>query len=308
MNIYKLALAFATATLSLSAVCGELEDGFKNPPADAEPKASQEATGDVAALKLLNDAALLAGKDDIACNPAWPGAKELIRYVARCRYLFRASKAADKADAGRTFKDGTVGFFATHPTDKKSAAVSLDFPVTGKHPELWDPATGRILRPSKSSEAGGRTTVVWNADPGASVFVMFRPQPSSAKKAPKILASQIQDVEVTGTWDPEPTPDTAFANKTFRFSEGCFRLPGYATMAWIDLGKAKGVFEIKVNGKKFPTLWKPPYRLNIADALSFEADGHSTEPGADIGQQAELNVELKANGSFGTITWQAICD
>ena len=65
---------------------------------------------------------------------------------------------------------------------------------------------------------------------------------------------------------------------------------------------------IKVNGKKFPTLWKPPYRLNIADALSFEADGHSTEPGADIGQQAELNVELKANGSFGTITWQAICD
>lgn len=308
MNINKLALAFVTTILSLSAVCGELEDGFKNPPAEAEPKTSQEATGDLYALKLQNDAALLAGKDGIACNPAWPGAKELIKYVARCSYLFRASKAADKADAGRTFKDGTVGFFATHPTDKKSAAVSLDFPVAGKHPELWDPETGKILRPSKSSETGGRTTVVWNADPGASVFVMFRPQPSSAKKAPKILASQIQDVEVTGSWDPEPTADTSYANKTFRFSDGLFKLPGYASMAWIDLGKAKGVFEIKVNGKKFPILWKPPYRLNIVDALSFDADAHSTAPGADVGQQAELNVELKANGSLGTITWQAICD
>lgn len=308
MNTNKLSIALSLSLLTLSAVCGELEDGFKNPPADAEPKASQEAAGDLYALKLQNDAALLAGKDGIACNPAWPGAKELIKYVARCSYLFRASKAADKADAGRTFKDGTVGFFATHPTDKKSAAVSLDFPVAGKHPELWDPATGKILRPSKSSEAGGRTTVVWNADPGAVVFVMFRPEPSSAKKAPKILVSQIQDAEVTGSWDPEPTAGTPCANKTFRFSDGLFKLPGYASMAWIDLGNAKGVFEIKVNGKKFPILWKPPYRLNIADALSFDADAHSTAPGADVGQQAELNVELKANGSLGTITWQAICD
>lgn len=308
MNTSKLFIVLSLPLLTMSAVCGELEDGFKNPPAEAEPKASQEAAGDLYALKLQNDAALLADKDGITCNPAWPGAKELIKYVARCRYLFRASKAADKVDAGRTFKDGTVGFFATHPTDKKSAAVSLDFPIVGKSPELWDPETGKILRPSKSSEAGGHTTVVWNADPGASVFVMFRPQPSSAKKAPKILASQIQDVEVTGSWDPEPMADTSYANKTFRFSEGLFKLPGYASMAWIDLGKAKGVFEIKVNGKKFPILWKPPYRLNIADALSFEADAHSTAPGADVGQQAELNVELKANGSLGTITWLAICD
>ena len=304
----KFSISLSLFLLTMSAVCGELEDGFKNPPAEAEPKTSQEADGDLYALKLQNDAALLAGKDGIACNPAWPGAKELIKYVARCSYLFRASKAGDKADAGRTFKDGTVGFFATHPTDKKSGAVSLDFPVAGKHPELWDPATGKILRPSKSSETGGRTTVVWNADPGASVFVLFRPEPSSAKKAPKILASQIQDAEVTGSWDPEPTADTPCANKTFRFSDGLFKLPGYASMAWIDLGKAKGVFEIKVNGKKFPSLWKPPYRLNIADALSFDADAHSTAPGADVGQQAELNVELKANGSLGTITWQAICD
>ena len=308
MNTEKLHVAFATALLTVSAFCGELEDSFKNPPADAEPKSSQDATGDLYALKLQNDAALLAGKDSITCNQAWPGAKELIKYIARCSYLIRASKASDKDDAGRTFKDGTVGFFTTYPADKMSTAVSLDFPVAGKHPELWDPATGTILRPIKSSEAGGRTTVVWNATPGAAVFVMFRPKPSSAKKTPKIITSLIQDAEVTGSWEPDPAADTPYANKTFSFSDGLFKLPNYASMAWIDLGKAKGVFEIKVNGKKFPTLWKPPYRLNIVDALSFEADAHSTAPGADVGQQAELNVELKANGSLGTITWQAICD
>ena len=307
MTTDKILITLASTFLTAAAFCGELEDKFKNPPDNAAPKASQEATGDLFALKLQNDAALLAGKDGIACNPAWPGAKELIKYIARCHYLFHASEAASKADAGRMFKDGTVGFFATQPADKQGV-ITLDFPVIGKHPELWDPATGKITRPAKTSEKNGKTVLTWEAAPGASVFVMFRPQPSSAKKEKKILASQLQDAEVTGAWDPEPTPDTPFANQTFRFSDGLFKLSGYASSAWIDLGKAKGVFEIKVNGKQFPVLWKPPYRLNIVDALSFDADGHSTAPGADVGQQAELNVELKANGSLGTIAWQAVCD
>ena len=51
-----------------------------------------------------------------------------------------------------------------------------------------------------------------------------------------------------------------------------------------------------------------PTQTEVPAAVPDSAQEAQTEPGADIGQQAELNVELKANGSFGTITWQAICD
>jgi hypothetical protein len=35
----------------------------------------------------------------------------------------------------------------------------------------------------------------------------------------------------------------------------------------LDLGVVKNFAEVTVNGKKFPVLWKPPFRLDITDAV-----------------------------------------
>lgn len=320
MNTSRILTASVTLLLSLSAFCGELEDGFANPPAENNPKASQEAAGDLYELKLRNDAALLEGKDGIACNPAWPAAQELISYAARCRYLLKAGEAKPLAESDfsasgtaakairRDYKDGTTGYFVACPADAKRATAKLSFALTGKFPEFWDPATGKILRPAKKRELDGRTVVEWRADPGATVFVMFRPAEGKAKKEPKIIDSQIQEAEVTGTWSPEPTAGQEVSGAVYRFTDGLFKIPGYATVAWIDLGKAKGIVEVKVNGKKFPVLWKPPYRLDIVNALTFEADRHTTEPGAVVDMQSPLNVELKVTGELGDVTWTVVCD
>ena len=36
----------------------------------------------------------------------------------------------------------------------------------------------------------------------------------------------------------------------------------------IDLGDVKNIATVTVNGNTFPVLWKPPYRVDITDALS----------------------------------------
>ena len=36
---------------------------------------------------------------------------------------------------------------------------------------------------------------------------------------------------------------------------------------WLDLGAVKNFAEVSLNGKSFPILWKPPFRLNVTDAV-----------------------------------------
>jgi hypothetical protein len=36
---------------------------------------------------------------------------------------------------------------------------------------------------------------------------------------------------------------------------------------WLDLGKVKNFAEVSLNGKSFPVLWKPPFRVNITSAV-----------------------------------------
>jgi hypothetical protein len=38
----------------------------------------------------------------------------------------------------------------------------------------------------------------------------------------------------------------------------------------LDLGTVKNFAEVKVNGKTFPALWRPPFRLDVTDALINE--------------------------------------
>lgn len=35
----------------------------------------------------------------------------------------------------------------------------------------------------------------------------------------------------------------------------------------LDLGEVREFVEVSVNGKRFPALWKPPYRVDITDAV-----------------------------------------
>ena len=52
--------------------------------------------------------------------------------------------------------------------------ANLVFRVAGRAPELWDPATGTIVRPAVYSVSGGRLSMPLRMEPNGSVFVVFR--------------------------------------------------------------------------------------------------------------------------------------
>jgi hypothetical protein len=53
---------------------------------------------------------------------------------------------------------------------------------------------------------------------------------------------------------------TATYTKTFKWNAAAGR-------TFLDLGEVKNFAEVSLNGKAFPCLWKPPFRLDVTDAL-----------------------------------------
>ena len=60
----------------------------------------------------------------------------------------------------------------------------------------------------------------------------------------------------------------------------------------LDLGEVKNFAEVKVNGKAYPVLWKPPFRLDITDAVKTarvqQQDGRARRPATAV-----LDLEIK---------------
>ena len=91
--------------------------------------------------------------------------------------------------------------------------------------------------------------------------------------------------ELGGPWDVEfPTQRTTFEkliswpehpDAGIKYFSGAatyrtrFQAPGISrpTATLLDLGRVEAIATVSLNGQTFPTLWKPPYRLDISAAL-----------------------------------------
>jgi hypothetical protein len=60
----------------------------------------------------------------------------------------------------------------------------------------------------------------------------------------------------------------------------------------LDLGEVKNFAEVTVNGKKFPVLWKPPFRVDITEAVKTasvqQQDGRACRPATAV-----LDLEIR---------------
>ncbi|RYG70622.1 hypothetical protein EON77_13730, partial [bacterium] len=76
--------------------------------------------------------------------------------------------------------EGADLYFVANGKDTRQT-VECAFRITGKIPELWDPATGRIVTPAVWRREGDRTLLPLTLDGSGSVFVVFRkPTPTGA--------------------------------------------------------------------------------------------------------------------------------
>lgn len=193
----------------------------------------------------------------------------------------------------------TEAYFLSNQTDE-ALDLKPDFRVIGKVPELWYPDSG--ARESLNVvEAGARTTrVPLRLEARGSVFVVFREIASVQLEASlkregqrglsaSVNASQKDEVvlEINNPWNvsfkgklepiqmprlrswtEQPHPAIKYYSGTATYRTH-FDAPSSNVQKRLilDLGQVESLAEVVVNGCKYQWLWKPPYRVDITDAL-----------------------------------------
>lgn len=187
-------------------------------------------------------------------------------------------------------------YFVAVP-NKGHKKVACSFRVGGKKPELWNPVTGGISAVS-FAERDGRTELTLDCEPMHSVFVVFRKDatPCARQESP---AQSVRTVPVEGawrvtfretgaagdiaaaeyaalsSWTQSENPDIKYFSGTATYSltlKGDEVKSCAGARVVLDLGKVREIAEVTVNGKSYPALWKPPFRVDITDAMKDTLD------------------------------------
>jgi hypothetical protein len=156
--------------------------------------------------------------------------------------------------------------------------------------EIWDPVSGEIYPAEVVRREAGRTSVKFDLARAGSCFVVFSKtaKPAAVVKKKNAVA---ESTTLSGTWtlafpsgwgapdkfetkelkawkdldiSPEAKAFSGTVTYTTAFDAG--KLKKGATYS-LDLGKVEMIAVVTLNGKKLRTLWTPPYRLDVTDAL-----------------------------------------
>ena len=173
------------------------------------------------------------------------------------------------------------------------ATVRCSFRQEGRVPELWKPETGETADAAQWRIHDGRTDVTLDFDPSGSVFVVFRRPAKGVTCASRRTRQEIvHERPLTGGWEvtfpsgwgaPEKlhldslcswtdAPDdgvryfSGTANYRYRIENGEWRIEN-GNRIILDLGEVREFAEVTVNGVAYPILWKPPFRVDITDAI-----------------------------------------
>ncbi|WP_454758568.1 glycosyl hydrolase [Caulobacter segnis] len=186
----------------------------------------------------------------------------------------------------RVLDDGELYFLAN--TSDRPLKVAPSFRIAGKAPELWRADTGQG-QPAPFVQREGRTEVPLDLAPYDAVFVVFR---APTNEASRVVAATTSTVAKTldGPWTVKFEPGWGgpasltlpkLASWTDNADPGVRYYSGAATYektlevprAWLkgrvqlDLGTVHEFATVTLNGKALPTQWKPPYAVDVTDAL-----------------------------------------
>lgn len=216
--------------------------------------------------------------------------------------LMEAGRASDfqsdREDARwihRRHADGSEAYFVTFANTEEARTVCR-FRVTGKVPELWNPETGEVCRAVDWVPEGAMTKVAFEIRPIGSMFIVFRPEGLAtapvcrprtlrrteevkgpwtvsfpAKFAPNPLAKgadETAEFPELVSWTERPERDIRYfsGTATYRKTIVC-AVPSAEERLMLDLGEVKNFADVTVNGRRYPTLWKPPFRVDVTDEV-----------------------------------------
>lgn len=183
----------------------------------------------------------------------------------------------------REIDDGDLYFVSNRTGQTQS--VDARFRVAGKAAQIWRADTGLAEFVSYRRE-GEHCVVPLELAAYESLFVVFRQAgpPSAAITRPTLRRVG----EITGGWDvtfergrgaPRSAHLPALASLSLHADPGIKYFSGVSIYTntfvhdgaegplWIDLGAVGDLAEVRVNGRSAGTVWKAPYRLDIASSV-----------------------------------------
>ena len=177
--------------------------------------------------------------------------------------------------------------------NKKAARIEFSFRIAGRIPEIWNAEDGTRRDAAEWRVEDGRTFVTFDFPPKGSAFVVFRkagtgnpvnpvhPAPKTVTLSGPWQVSFPVDWYSGGTntktfswaklkdWTNDADPDVKYFSGTAVYR--CKVEKSWdGGRAILDLGEVKDFAEVAVNGKKYPPLWRPPFRVDITDAARDE--------------------------------------
>ncbi|MBR4171028.1 MAG: hypothetical protein IKR48_05200 [Kiritimatiellae bacterium] len=185
----------------------------------------------------------------------------------------------------RIADDGSDLYFVAVP-NATNVNIEASFRIAGRAAELWNAETGERTLCSASREADGRTIVPLSFTPSGSMFVLFRPSPTPgvtpARQWRETVARTVDGAWevafVNGrgaperttfdqlvSWTERPEKDVRYYSGTAIYTK-TIEVPK-ADRVVLDLGEVKNLVDVTVNGITYPTLWKPPFRVDVTDAV-----------------------------------------
>jgi hypothetical protein len=272
-----------------------------------------EGGATVVGTKPEGDPSLAANNTEYAAldDKLWPGAE--IAQVGKGRViagrdveaaLIKTGLAPDfrytgaQADSAipfvhRKLADGD-SYFLVNQTDR-TETIEARFRVTGKAPELWRAETG-TAEPLSYRIENSETVVPLTLLADEATHIVFRkPAVADALAIKKLVPSTLATLE--GPWNVSfQSGRGAPASATFQSlaplnenpEPGIKYFSGIATYSrefttpkgwkrgqplWIDLGEAREIAEVRVNGKLAGSAWHAPYRVDIGE---FAKPGRNT--------------------------------
>lgn len=201
----------------------------------------------------------------------------------------------------RRYTDGMDAYFVACP-NAAAGRFTCSFREDGRRPELWDAESGQTgLEPTSWRRVDGRTEVTFDLPPSGSAFVVFR-EPTAAR-AGRRAASEIPvakwtletpwrvtfpvgwyagaadtkviEMDRLVDWTTLADEDLKYFSGTVSYETGIpadilhalVRAKAEGRRVWLDFGEVKDFADVTIDGKTFPSLWRPPYRVDVTDAV-----------------------------------------
>lgn len=186
------------------------------------------------------------------------------------------------------------------------------FRVSGRKPELWDAATGKINKNPDWKCQNERTEVSIKLQPAESVFVVFQ-SPTDIKFGKSIPTDSVnipintdkwlitfqttrREIETDSffDWTTHTDDDVKYYSGTAEYKTS-FVMPKYnkGEQIILNLEGLHDIADVKINGKDCGIVWTAPYSVDITDAVKDGKNELSIEVtntwanallGADIGK------------------------